>query len=281
MRNILCILLLTVIFQDAISLSLTSNRTYYLKNVNPSYVPRFMEEELNNTLECFRYTFETGLPDYGIPSLVTVDIPELSIDPGAIGENSHGFFTGSGVLRGLTTFVSPEMTTTMSFDPVGFGFDVTLVFAELYLDLDYETDMVVEGIAAYGKGKIVIDWTDVMVRLRFLLGISDILYVGDVGIYLYIGGSQVTITGFFNDEEHSQVVTDLVNDYLIPNWINNQVDEISEVLSPLLESLLNSLFDSLESTADDGDEDGGFDLEAIFDAVAAHCEARETYNVYV
>lgn len=47
------------------------------------------------------------------------------------------------------------MTTTMSFDPVGFGFDVTLVFAELYLDLDYETDMVVEGIAAYGKGKIV------------------------------------------------------------------------------------------------------------------------------
>lgn len=62
---------------------------FIVKNVNPSYVPRFMEEELNNTLECFRYTFETGLPDYGIPSLVTVDIPELSIDPGAIGENSQ------------------------------------------------------------------------------------------------------------------------------------------------------------------------------------------------
>lgn len=77
---------------------------------------------------------------------------------------------------------------------------------------------------------------------------------------------QVKITGWFNDEAHSEAITDLVNDYLLPHWINAQPGDISETISPLLETLINELIVSGLG------EEGGVDLEAILEEVAVHCE---------
>lgn len=65
-----------------------------------------------------------------------------------------GFFTGSGLLKGLTTFYSPAITTSLSLTPVGFVIDITLVFQQIFIDLDYDMNLIIEGIAAYGNGEI-------------------------------------------------------------------------------------------------------------------------------
>lgn len=265
MKFLLSIFFLALAFEHGLSMKFTGNRVYNLENVNPTFAQRVIEQELNETLICLRYVLETGMPDYGIPSVATLDIPEVTLNAADIGENSRGLFTASGVVKGLTNFYAPEITTTISVDPIGLYIDATLVFPELYAALNYETDMSIEGMEVYGKGDIEIDWTDLTIRLQFLLGITDTVYIGDITIHLYIGASKITITGFFNDEEQSQALTDLVNTYFIPHWINAQPEEISQTISPLVEDLIGS---SLAG----GDFDGA-QLDAILEAMGNHCAA--------
>ncbi|KRT85115.1 hemolymph juvenile hormone-binding protein, partial [Oryctes borbonicus] len=241
MKFLLSIFFLALAFEHGLSIKFTGDTVYNLENVNPAFAQRVIEQELNETLVCLRYVFLTGMPDYGIPSLVTLDIPEITLNAADIAENSRGLFTASGVLEGLTDFYAPELTTTLSLDPIGMYIDATLVFPKFSAALNYETDMSIGGMEVYGKGDIEIYWTDLTIRLQFLLGIAETVYVGDITIHLYIGASKITITGFFNDEEQSQALTDLVNTYFIPHWINAQPEEISQTISPLVADLISSL----------------------------------------
>jgi len=270
MRAVLFLVIFAFATKCSLSATITSNNIYKLENVNPAFVNRIFERELNETLECLRYTLETGLPEIDLPSLASIEIPDLNIDLEALGlEGTSGYFhISGGVLRGLTSFYATDLSTSITLVPVGISIDITLVLSEFYLELDYDMDMIVDGMPIYGDGIITIDWRDVNLGIKFVVGFTDTVEISGVNILISLGSSQITITGWFNDEEHSQVVTDLVNDYLIPHWINAQTEEINEVLGPVIEVIANLLIFLIDL------EGGGGDLNASLDAIINHCALR-------
>ena len=58
-------------------------------------------------------------------------------------------------------------------------------------------------------------------------------------IFIAVKRFQTQFTGWLHSDDQSKAVSDLVNDFFLPAWINNQPNELNEVLSPIVLEALN------------------------------------------
>ncbi|XP_071052750.1 uncharacterized protein [Onthophagus taurus] len=215
---------------------------------------RAFEDTINETLNCIRYNLENGLPEFNFSSVKTV-----SVDDFYLNVDNLNFTGASGyahvhdlTFTGLTSFYAPEITGTVSMIPMGYQLDINFVFQNFDLNTLYDLEMIVDGMHVHGDGNLNWKMGDLSLRLSVFLSLSDPLEIQNLSILVNIGSSHAEISGWFNDDEHSAIFTDLFNNYLVPAWVNQQPEDIDEALSPLIQDYINSML----APGDEGGEGG-------------------------
>jgi len=206
---------------------------------------RVTTEEAQAIIECARGILSTGDESLNISSLNPLVINEASIDITALNVSGvEGFFNLSSIVfEGLTNFETVALTATEEVNGTHLEWKVN--FPALHAHMNYQGDVVWDSMEIWGNGDITLDLTNFALDIKVRI-VTENHNWRDFDMLPSLEGFNIVITGFYDDEEQSQLVSQILNDVMVL-WVNEKAEEINMVLSPILTILHN------QGGMDDGD----------------------------
>ncbi|XP_017777895.1 PREDICTED: uncharacterized protein LOC108563668 [Nicrophorus vespilloides] len=206
-----------------------------------SFNKRLLEPEINKTLECIRENLITGRPEEGVPSFKPLHIQNISIDFSQLGfEDAHGLLDLKGIeLGGLTDWDLQALEVNLGLEEgVSISVEAFVNIPNLKVLTGYVANVTVENVYVWGDGDLEADLGNFGIKLDTKINTSG-PKIEHIKILISLESFKAKLTGLFDDDEHSELVTQLLNQIVL-NWVNEKSEDISDALEALLKDLVNN-----------------------------------------
>ncbi|RLU20129.1 hypothetical protein DMN91_006735 [Ooceraea biroi] len=197
-----------------------------------------IDEQANKVekfLEDFKTKMKTGDEELGLPILdpfVMKEVP-LKVDEEMI--KVDGFLTNLRV-----DSLSEYNVLSGNFQLIGLKFSMNLSWPQIVASTDYAIDATVNDFEIYGKGKIDVAAHDFVFGTTVTLVVNGkYLKVKSLSSKFSLKALDFKITGLFNDEEVSEVISSVISD-IVPEFINNYQDQLAQQVDALLTKQLDA-----------------------------------------
>ncbi|XP_065170757.1 uncharacterized protein [Atheta coriaria] len=204
---------------------------------------KIFEDEVMQMFNCTREVLDEGLPELGLPSLKDIEIPLITIDlkdleiPGASGF----IILNNTVISGLTNLeLSDLKINPIIIGGLGISIKAKLTLSLFVIATEYMGEFTINNYDIFGNGQLRHVMQNLVINLQ-----TEIMFHNVRSVYLAkfravpnVEDIKLEISGFFNDEEQSALLSQLVEEEA-SSWVNGKSQDIADVIEEFVLNLGN------------------------------------------
>ncbi|XP_019864894.1 uncharacterized protein LOC109594145 [Aethina tumida] len=205
---------------------------------------RFLEDKINQTVECVRTTLTTGIPELGLPSFDPLIIENFTLNLDNLNlTDVKGFATlENGVADNIVNFVVTNVKGELYLLPPTYTVDFTMLNANLSNLGHYRLNLTAFGVPIWGEGSILvgIEHLNITGHVKGVIDTDMVVVVKELAAPATIEKFIFSITGLFGDEDYSKEISQKISE-AVPEIINNNPEIFLDIVGPLIVELMNAL----------------------------------------
>ncbi|OAD52998.1 hypothetical protein WN48_11084 [Eufriesea mexicana] len=146
----------------------------------------------------------------------------------------------------VATGLSEYKVNRGDFTIIGIKANVSLLWEKIDIAAKYSVNgTLADYISVYGNGNLAISIQGLMVSVDLKLSVKDKkLFVSQLVLHARVQKMDCEITGLYNDEELSAVLSKAIGE-ILPGLIDDYQNELSVAASPLVADLLNDVLKNM------------------------------------